>query len=93
MISQKGESTKCFAPFDFLGAPDPAQNPPYCGSQNTKAKSHKPRLELGFTGGIGGQLQQLVGGLSITQEEHVGRNSCRLGRHRRVERGRRRRGC
>ena len=42
MISQKGESTKSFAPFDFLGAPDAAQNPPYCGSQNTKAKSHKP---------------------------------------------------
>ena|SRR5271157_2117659 len=40
--AQKGESTKSFAPFDFLGAPDAAQNPPYCGSQNTKAKSHKP---------------------------------------------------
>ena len=40
--AQKGESTKSFAPFDFFGAPDAAQNPPYCGSQNTKAKSHKP---------------------------------------------------
>ena len=50
MISQKGESTKSFAPFDFLGAPDAAQNPPYCGSQNAKAKSHEPRLELGDTG-------------------------------------------
>ena len=77
MISQKGESTKSFAPFDFFGAPDAAQNPPYCGSQNTKAKSHKPWLESGvITGGIGGQLQQLVGGQSITQEENVGGNSC-----------------
>jgi len=74
--AQKGESTKSFAPIDFFGDPDEAQNPTNRGSQNEKAKSHKPRLELGFTGGIGGQLQQLVGGLSITQEEHVCRNSC-----------------
>ena len=41
MISQKGESTKSFAPFDFLGAPDAAQNPTNCGSQNEIAKSHE----------------------------------------------------
>jgi len=41
-MRRRGESTKSFAPFDFLGAPDAAQNPPYCGTQNTKAKSHKP---------------------------------------------------
>ena len=45
--AQKGESTKSFAPFDFFGDPDAAQNPTYCGSQNGKAKSHEPRLELG----------------------------------------------
>ena len=50
MISQKGESTKSFAPFDFFGDPDAAQNPPYCGSQNGKAKSHEPRLGEGDSG-------------------------------------------
>ena len=48
--AHKGESTKSFAPFDFLGAPDAAHNPPYCGSQNEIAKSHKPWLESGDAG-------------------------------------------
>ena len=48
--AQKGESTKSFVPFDFLGAPDAAQNPTNRRSQNEKAKSHEPRLELGDSG-------------------------------------------
>ena len=50
MISQKGESTKCFAPIDLFGDPDAAQNPSNYGSQNEIAKSHKPWLESGDAG-------------------------------------------
>jgi len=42
----------------------------------TKHKGEIAQASSGDTDGISGQVQQLVGGLSITQEQNVGGNSC-----------------